>query len=246
MSGIGRVAGRWLAGKMELHSSFKHEGHASKLSARHPTRIIRVAVVEDEADARHLFRAMLNRSAGLGCVGACISGEQALHELPAQLPDVVLMDIHLPGMDGIACMRALRKLLPKLKTVMVTSDRDDELLFESLGAGADSYVTKPCGRAELAKVIADTMAGKRAIATDMAGYLIKAAVHPPKRRLPPHPLLSERENEAMRWLAEGLGNSEIAERMGVSVFTVNAHLQNSYGKLGVNNRVEALRAVERG
>ena len=204
---------------------------------------IRVAVVEDHDGHRELFHRAVARSPSLCCVGAFVTGEQALKELPALLPDLVLMDIHLPGINGIECMKQLRKTMPGTKVVMVTSEHGDDYLFAALRAGADGYVTKPCNRAKLARVIAEVMAGGRPIASDMTVHLVQAAMNPPKRQLQAHPSLSTRENEVMRWLAEGKENKEIAVRMQVSVFTVNAHLQSIYGKLNVNNRTEALRAV---
>lgn len=205
---------------------------------------IRVAVVEDNADDRELFRRAVVKSPGLCCVGTFITGEQALRELPATMPDLVLMDIHLPGINGIECMKRLRQTMPTLKVVVVTSEHGDEYLFTALRAGADGYVTKPCDRHTLAKVIEETMAGGRPIASDMTGHLVQAAMNPPKRRLQPHPKLSTRENEVMALLAEGNENKDIATRMGLSIFTVNAHLQSIYGKLKVGNRLEAIRCVE--
>ena len=204
---------------------------------------IRVAVVEDNPDDRELFRRAVVKSTDLCCVGTFVTGEAALAGLPALLPDVVLMDIHLPGISGIVCMEELRKLLPTVKVIMVTSDRNDDRLFGSLRAGADGYVTKPCDRHTLARAIAETMAGGHPIASDMTLRLMQAALHPPKRGRRDHPELTARENETLRWLAEGMENKEIAKKMDVSVFTVNAHLQSIYGKLKVSNRVEALRAV---
>ncbi len=204
---------------------------------------IRVAIVEDNYDARELFRRSVERSPGLSCVGTFITGEQALHELPSLLPDLVLMDIHLPGINGIECMKRLRRTMPAVKVVVVTSERDDDYLFAALRAGADGYVTKPCDRATLARVITETMAGGRPIASDMTGHLVQAAMNPPKRRLQTHPSLSPRENEVMALVAQGKENKEIAERLNLSVTTVNTHLQSAYGKLGVQNRVEAVRIL---
>lgn len=204
---------------------------------------IRVAIVEDHDGHRELFHRAVARSPSLCCVGAFVTGEQALKELPALLPDLVLMDIHLPGINGIECMKQFRKTMPGTKVVMVTSEHGDDYLFAALRAGADGYVTKPCDRITLAKLIVETMAGGRPIASDMTGHLVQAAMNPPKRRLQAHPSLSTRENEVMLLLAEGMENKDIAKRLGLSVFTVNAHLQSIYGKLKVSNRTEAIRCV---
>lgn len=203
--------------------------------------LVRVAVVEDNADDQELFRRAVTKTPGLGCVGTFVTGEAALRELPSLLPDLVLMDIHLPGINGIECMTALRQAQPALKVVMVTSDRNDDWMFEALRAGADGYVTKPCDRQMLARVIAETMAGGHPIAADMTMHLMQAAMSKPGPRLTTHPDLSPRENEVLRWLAQGMENKEIANRLGLSVCTINAHLHSAYEKLGVRNRVEALR-----
>jgi two-component system, NarL family, response regulator LiaR len=204
---------------------------------------IRVAIVEDNPDDRELFRRGVVKAKNLACVGVYVTGEAALVELPALLPDVVLMDIHLPGMSGIECMVELCRQLRSVKVIMVTSDRNDDRLFASLKAGADGYLTKPFDRHILARVIEETMAGGHPIASDMTMHLVQAAMNPPKRRLQAHPSLSTRENEVMLLLAEGMENKDIAKRLGLSVFTVNAHLQSIYGKLNVSNRTEAIRCV---
>lgn len=203
--------------------------------------LVRVAVVEDNPADRELFCRAVVKAADLCCVGTFVTGEAALRELPALLPDVVLMDIHLPGMSGIECMAELRKRLPTVKVIMVTSDRNDDQLFASLKRGADGYVTKPCDRHTLARAIVETMAGGHPIAADMTLRLIQAAISKPKPHRLAHPSLSSRENEVMTWLAQGMENKEIALCLGLSVCTINAHLHSAYEKLGVRNRVEALR-----
>ncbi|NBR87747.1 MAG: DNA-binding response regulator [Proteobacteria bacterium] len=207
---------------------------------------VRVAIVEDNDDARELFRRAVVKSPGLNCVGAFVTGEAALRELPPLLPDLVLMDIHLPGISGIECMQQLRRSLPSLKVVMVTCERSEGFLFTSLQAGADSYITKPCDRKTLARVIAETMAGGHPIASDMTGHLMQAVIELPKSqpRLATHPKLSARENEVMRWLAEGKQNKEIAACQGVSETTVKKQLQHIFAKLSAGNRVQAVRLFQ--
>ena len=205
---------------------------------------VRVAIVEDNDDARELFRRAVVKSPGLDCVGTYVTGEAALKELPSLLPDLVLMDIHLPGISGIECMQRLRVSLPTVKVVVVTSEYGGDYLFTALRAGADSYITKPCDRKTLARVIGETMAGGHSIASDMTGHLMQAVIAKPKPRLMSHPKLTVRENEVLGLLAQGLANKEIAERLNMSVFTVSRHLQNIYAKLEVSSRTEALCHVE--
>ena len=189
------------------------------------------------------FQRAVVRSNYLSFVGAFVTGEDALRELPVIMPDLVLMDVYLPGISGIECTRRIRKLQLTLKVLVVSSDRDRECLFAALNAGADGYVTKPCDRPTLVRAIQETMVGGQPIASDMTPHLVQAVLTRPTRRLQSHPRLSSRENEVLGWVAEGKVNKEIAGQLRLSVSTVNAHLQSIYGKLGVQNRVEALRRM---
>jgi DNA-binding NarL/FixJ family response regulator len=119
------------------------------------------------------------------------------------------------------------------------------LSFAATRAGADGYLTKPCDRLQLAQAITDTMAGHHPVSPTVAGFLLAAVAAGPGGAFRPHLRLTDRENEVMRLLSEGLVNKEIADRLGVSLSTINAHLHSSYTKLGVQNRVEAVRAVTR-
>ena len=206
-------------------------------------RPIRVAVVEDNEAARTQFQRAVLRSNGLSFVGAFVTGEDALRELPAIMPDLVLMDVYLPGISGIECTRRIRKLQLTPKVLVVTSDRDSECLFAALKAGADCYVTKPCDRPTLTRAIQEAMAGGRPIASDMTPHLVQAVMTRSTRRLQFHPRLSSRENEVLALVARGMANKEVATRLNLKVATVNVHLQSIYGKLGVQNRVAALQAV---
>lgn len=206
-------------------------------------RPIRVAVVEDNEAARTQFQRAVVSSNGLSFVGAFVTGEDALRELPAIMPDLVLMDVYLPGISGIECTRRIRKLQLTPKVLVVTSDRDSECLFAALKAGADGYVTKPCDRPTLTRAIQEAMAGGRPIASDMTPHLVQAVMTRPTRRLQSHPRLSSRENEVLALVARGMANKEVATRLNLKVATVNVHLQSIYGKLGVQNRVAALQAV---
>lgn len=204
---------------------------------------IRVAVVENNDAERMQLRQAVVRSNYLRFVGGFVTGEDAMSGLPAIMPDLVLMDVYLPGISGIECARRIRKLQPTLKVLVVTSDRDSECLLAALKAGADGYVTKPCDRPTLVRAVQEVMAGGQPISSDMTPHLVQAVMTRPMRQLQSHPRLSSRENEVMLLLAEGMENKDIAKRLGLSVFTVNAHLQSIYGKLNVSNRTEAIRCV---
>ena len=206
---------------------------------------IRVAIVEDDANLLELLRRYVNRSPRLSCVGAYATGEEALRQLPLlnPQPNLVLMDLHLPGISGVDCIELLRLNSKHVKIVVLTGEMDRAYVLAATRAGADGYVTKPCSKVNLVRMIEETMAGHNSVSSTVAGHLMAAVASGPHGVFRPHPKLSARENEVMRWLAQGLENKEIAERLGVSVCTVNAHLQAIYDKLGVRNRVEALRMI---
>lgn len=213
----------------------------------HDAQPVRVALIEDDEHCRELLRRHVNKSPGLVCVGAYRTGEEALRELPLLQPppDVVVVDLHLPGVSGVLCLELLRLKLPSAKLVVLSGERERDYVLAATRAGAAGYLTKPCDRAQLARAIADAMAGRNPVSSTVAGHLLAAVAAGPTGAFRPHPKLSDRENEVMRWLVEGLVNKEIADRLGVSISTVNAHLHSIYTKLGVQNRVEAVCAVTR-
>lgn len=213
----------------------------------HDAQPVRVALIEDDARLLELLRRYVNQSPGLTCVGAYLTGEAALRELPLLQPpsDLVVVDLHLPGISGVDCLGWLRLQRPVLRLLVLSGELERDYVLAATRAGADGYLTKPCDRSQLARAIADAMAGRNPVSATVAGHLMSAVAAGAAGAFRPHPQLSDRENQVMRWLVEGLGNKEIAERLGVSTSTVNAHLHASYAKLGVQNRVEAVRAVTR-
>lgn len=213
----------------------------------HDGKPIRVALIEDNATFLELLRCFVNRSPGLTCVGAYLTGEAALRELPQLQPpaNLVVVDLHLPGVSGVLCIELLRLKLPGVKLVVLSGEQQRDYVLAATRAGADGYLTKPTDRPQLARAIADAMAGRNPVSATVAGHLM-SAVAAGTGMFRPQPKLSGRENEVLRWLVDGLENKEIADRLGVSTSTVNAHLHSIYTKLGVQNRVEAVRLATRG
>lgn len=209
---------------------------------------VRVTLIEDDENCLELFRRHVNRLPGLICVGAYLTGEEALRPLPLLQPphDVVLVNLHLPGVTGVQCLELLRLSLPAAKLVVLSGERERAYVLAATRAGADGYLTKPCDRPQLARAIADAMAGRNPVSATVAGHLMAAVAAGAPAAFRPHPKLSDRENEVLRWLVEGLENKEIADRLQLSTSTVNAHLHSIYTKLGVQNRVEAVRLATRG
>lgn len=214
----------------------------------HDAQPIRVALVEDDANLLELLRRYVNKSPRMTCVGAYLTGEEALRQLPLLQPppDLVVVDLHLPGVSGTQCIELLRISHPAVKLVVLSGEHQRDYVLAATRAGADGYLTKPCDRPQLAQAIEDAMAGRNPVSASVAGHLLSAVAAGANGAFRPQPHLSDRENEVLRWLVEGLGNKEIADRLGVSTSTVNAHLHSIYTKLGVQNRVEAVRAVTRG
>jgi DNA-binding NarL/FixJ family response regulator len=200
---------------------------------------IRVALVEDDDAFRELVRGFLDRTPGLACVGALADFATALAALPSLVPDVVLVDIQLPGRSGIDCVLALRPRLPRAQWVMLTTFDDDDLVFRSLQAGAAGYLLKRSAPGEIVDAIRDVHHGGSPMTSHIARKVVQAFHRPPA--LPgSHEGLSAREQELLRHLAHGLAYKEVADRMAISIDTVRSHIRRVYEKLEVHSRTEAV------
>jgi DNA-binding NarL/FixJ family response regulator len=199
-----------------------------------------VAIVEDNAVMRGTFRQWIDAAPGFRCVFACATAEEALAEIPRLKPDVVLMDIHLPGESGIACTAQLKEKLPTVQVIIVTVYRNHELIFQALQAGACGYLLKRSSPEELLKAISEVLAGGAPMTSEIARMLVEAFQKKPAS-LVSGDALTQRESEILVLLAEGLSNKEIADRVKISYDTVRAHLRHIYEKLHVRGRTEAVR-----
>ncbi|HEV2207546.1 MAG TPA: response regulator transcription factor [Verrucomicrobiae bacterium] len=199
-----------------------------------------VAIVEDNAVMRKTFSQWVDGAPGFRCVFACATAEEALAELPALKPDVVLMDIHLPGESGIACTAQLKEKLPSVQVIIVTVYRNHELIFQALQAGACGYLLKRSSPEELLKAINEVCSGGAPMTSEIARMLVEAFQKKPAN-VATNEALTQRESEILSWLSEGLSNKEIADRVKISYDTVRAHLRHIYEKLHVRGRTEAVR-----
>ena len=199
-----------------------------------------VAIVEDNPTIRSTFRQWINAAPHLRCVCACASAEEALAEIPGLKPDVVLMDIHLPGQTGIACTAQLKEKLPNIQVIIVTVYRNHELIFQALEAGACGYLLKRSSPEELLKAINEVRSGGAPMTGEIARMLVEAFQKKPGSSASGDGL-TEREEEILAFLAEGLSNKEIADRVNISYDTVRAHLRHIYEKLHVRGRTEAVK-----
>ena len=199
-----------------------------------------VAIVEDNATIRNTFRQWIEAAPDFRCACACASAEEALVEIPRLKPDVVLMDIHLPGETGIACTAQLKEKLPGLQVIIVTVYRNHELIFQALEAGACGYLLKRSSPDELLKAINEVRSGGAPMTGEIARMLVEAFQKKPGSSASGDGLTG-REEEILIFLAEGLSNKEIADRVKISYDTVRAHLRHIYEKLHVRGRTEAVK-----
>ncbi len=207
--------------------------------ANSPRMPIRVALVEDDAWIRDTLAEQIRRTDGFALAGACSSAEEALQHLPEARPDVVLMDINLPKMSGIECVRRLKTKLPAAQFLMLTVYEDSDKIFNSLLAGASGYLLKRTPRRELLLAIADVHRGN----SPMTGHIARKVVqffnergHAGKEI----ERLSRREREVLEQLARGVPYKEIAAALSVSIDTVRIHIKGIYTKLHVHSRGEAV------
>lgn len=222
--------------------------------AKQNDSIIRVAIVDDEPVVRAGLEGLLKRSPGFTCAGTYSDAESAMSGLPQRPPDVLLMDIQLPGIDGISAIRTLRGRLPNTEIIMLTAMEDHDRIFSSFTAGASGYLLKHTAPNKILEAIREVSGGGSPMSAPIARRLVKFFGNernspPPAHTLPPVPnvepnsTLTPREREVLDLMAEGLLYKEAADRMGLSVDTIRAHLRNIYKKLRVRNRTEAILKV---
>jgi DNA-binding NarL/FixJ family response regulator len=199
----------------------------------------RIAIVEDNETMRGTLVKLIEGTADCQCVCACASAEDALEKLPAAQPDVVLMDIHLPGQSGIACTAQLTSLLPRVQVIMLTVYKDIQLIFQALKAGACGYLLKRSNRDEILHAIAEVRSGGAPMTSEIARLVVRSFRAPATGPAAETESLSQREFEILGLIAKGLSNKEIGGQLGISAATVSRHLVHIYAKLHVRCRTEA-------
>ena len=200
---------------------------------------IKVSIIEDDAWIRENLADRIKQTQGFVCAGAYRTGEEALAQLPGLSPDVILMDINLPKMNGIACVRQLKALIPSAQVLMLTVYEDSDKIFNSLLAGASGYLLKRTPQAEILEAIAEVHRGN----SPMTGHIARKVVQYFNQRGgfgTEVEKLSHREREVLEHLAQGMPYKEIATLLSVSLDTVRVHIKGIYGKLHVHSRGEAV------
>ena len=200
---------------------------------------ITVSIVEDDAGMREILVDWINHASGFRCVSNHASGEAAVESIPKHKPQVVIMDINLPGINGVESVRRLKPLLPAAQFVMLTVYEDEDHIFQALQAGATGYLLKHTIREELMTALRDVSGGGSPMTTNIARKVVQAftQVTTPK---PGVAELSARESEVLQLLARGYLYKEIADELKVAVPTVNTYIRRVYEKLHVRSRGEAV------
>ena len=200
---------------------------------------IAVSIVEDDARVRASLTKLVDGAPGFRCVSNHPSAEDALRELPRLRPDVVLMDINLPGLNGVECVRRLKPQLPGTQIIMLTVYQNTEHIFNALTAGATGYMLKQTPPPELLGAIKEVHAGGSPMSSHIARKIVQSFQGPAPDAAPAQNL-SPREAEVLDLLAKGFLYKEIADQMKVSYATVHTHIRHIYEKLHVRSRTEAV------
>ena len=202
------------------------------------TSPIRVLIADDHAILRKGIRALLKTEPDIEVVGETGDGLETVTEAEALRPDVILMDLVMPGMDGIEATRRITAEQPGVRILVLTSFAADDKVFPAIKAGALGYILKDSGPAELVQAIHQVYHGQPSLEPSIALKVLQELFHPPQRPPTPEPL-SERELEVLRLLAQGKSNREIADQLAITELTVRTHVSNILGKLHLASRTQA-------
>jgi DNA-binding NarL/FixJ family response regulator len=208
-------------------------------TAKPATQKVKIAIVEDQPEVRENWSKLINSFPDFECVCACVSGEEALREIPKFRPSVVLMDIFLPRMSGIECTAQIKELLPETRIIILTAMNDKELIFLALQAGADGYLLKRTKPADLRSALLDVIAGGSPMSSEIARRVVES-FHRKAKTIDKSLNLSAREEEILVLLSKGYSNKAIADQLKLSVETIYSHLKRVYEKMHVHSRTEAV------
>jgi len=200
---------------------------------------ISIAIVEDLDEVRDGLKSFISLNTEFIVVGTYKSGEEAFANLPLVQADIVIMDIHLPGMNGIECIRQVKDKSPGTQFMMFTVYENDEKVFEALKAGASGYLLKNTGLLQIAESLKELHDGGSPMSANIARKLVNLFRDTPKESSSMD-ILSNRENEILQLLSKGLLYKEIADQLQITTGTVRQHIHNIYDKLHVQNRTEAI------
>jgi len=203
------------------------------------TEVIKVIIVEDDQAVREGLQMLINGSEGYNCIAVCSSAEDALKIIPQHLPQVVLMDINLPGMNGIECVVCIKSAYPEIQVMMLTVFDNTEEIFKSLAAGATGYLLKKTPPAKLLEAISELVNGGSPMSGEIARKVVQTFLKPALHQFP-EANLTPREEEILSYLAKGYLYKEIANTLFINIETVRTHIHKIYQKLQVRTRTEVL------
>jgi DNA-binding NarL/FixJ family response regulator len=196
-------------------------------------------VVEDDSSIRGILKTWLEEAEGFTCAGVFPDVESALQQIAQSKPDVAIVDINLPGLSGIECVRQLKPRVPATQFVMLTVYEDSNHIFDALSAGATGYLVKTTSRESLFDALREVHAGGSPMSGNIARKVVQI-LQQPKPTLQPSDELSKRENEVLALLAQGYLYKEIADALGIRLDTVNTYIRRIYEKLQVHSRAQAV------
>lgn len=206
---------------------------------------IKVAVFDDNKSRRNSLDILIGQSANMVCVGTFEDCSDVIHDINSCNPDVVLMDIDMPVVNGIEGARLIRSHYPELCIIMQTVFEDDDKIIDAIAAGANGYILKKTHPSKIIEAISDVINGGAPITSSVARRLLELFQQAPARRIDNDYKLTDREKEILSDLVKGLSYKMIAENRSISVFTVNSHMRKIYDKLQVHSVAEAVRkAIE--
>ncbi len=200
---------------------------------------ISIAIVEDLDEVRNGLKSFLSLSKGFAVLATFKTAEEALVDIPVLKPDIVIMDINLPGMNGIECIRQVKTKVPATQFMMFTVYENDEKVFEALKAGASGYLLKNTGLLQLIEALKELHSGGSPMSANIARKLV-TVFRENEKKAEPVEALSARENEILLLLSKGLLYKEIADQLSIATGTVRQHIHKIYEKLHVENRTEAI------
>lgn len=203
------------------------------------THLITILIVDDHAVVRQGVRAFLETQPDLKVIGEASSGEEGVKLAAQHVPDVVLMDLVMPNMDGVEATRQVKRTSPRTQVVVLTSYHEDEHIFPAIRAGALSYVLKEISPRELSDVVRKAARGEAVLHPRVAARVIQELQGIRSDQVNPFTELSAREMEVLRLIADGMSNADIAEKLVLSEKTVKGHVSNILGKLHLADRTQA-------
>jgi two-component system, NarL family, response regulator LiaR len=201
---------------------------------------ITVCIVEDRIDIREALFSLVHSQPNLSCIGTYENAEDALVGIPELQPNVVLMDIDLPKMNGIECIKLLKPKCPRVQFMICTVYDEDEKVFEALSTGANGYILKRSPPARLLEAIVELYHGGSPMSSDIARKIVLSFQQKPEEKIQEEYHITPREQEILQLLSKGLSYQELADKLFISSKTVRKHIFNIYEKLHVNSRMEAV------